>query len=108
MADLRNYQARAAAAGTRADAGIDEGPARLHDQGLQPYGAGSGDHRRRCTRNGVSLATTSDPSQAVATLGNGHMLTSIGGRPLRARPCAGSSCWRRWASSCSCRSVSTP
>lgn len=77
MADLRNYQARAAAAGTRVDAGIDEGLRaymikvyNLMALGLAITGVAA--------LGTVSLATTSDPSQAVATLGNGHMLTSLG------------------------------
>jgi uncharacterized protein len=77
MADLRNYQARAAAAGTRADAAIDEGLRaymikvyNLMALGLAITGIAA--------LGTVALATTSDPSQAVATLGNGHMLTAFG------------------------------
>ena len=86
MADLRNYQARAANAGTRADASIDEGlraymlkvynlmALGLAITGLAAFGT-------------MMLATTNDPATAVATLGNGKMLTSFGaalyGSPLR-------------------------
>ena len=86
MADLRNYQARAVNAGTRADASIDEGlraymvkvynlmALGLAITGLAAFGT-------------VMLATTNDPASAVATLGNGKMLTSVGtalyGSPLR-------------------------
>jgi FtsH-binding integral membrane protein len=77
MADLRNYQARVATAGSRADASIDEGlraymlkvynlmALGLAITGLAAFGT-------------VMLATTNDPAAAVATLGNGKMLTSIG------------------------------
>jgi len=77
MAELRNYQARVATAGSRADASIDEGlrayMIRVYNlmaiglaiTGLAALGV-------------VSLATTSDPSAAVATLGNGKMLTNFG------------------------------
>ncbi|WP_157014493.1 Bax inhibitor-1/YccA family protein [Mesorhizobium xinjiangense] len=86
MADLRNYNARAAAAGTRADAAIDEGLRaymikvyNLMALGLAITGLAA--------LGTVSLATTSDPSAAVATLGNGNMLTQFGtviyGSPLR-------------------------
>ena len=86
MADLRNYQARAVNVGTRADASIDEGlraymlkvynlmALGLVITGLAAFGT-------------MLLATTNDPATAVATLGNGKMLTSVGhtlyGSPLR-------------------------
>ncbi len=85
MADLRNYQARATP-GVRADAAIDEGlrayMIRVYNlmalglaiTGLAAFGT-------------VMLATTNDPSTAVATLSNGKMLTGLGaaiyGSPLR-------------------------
>jgi hypothetical protein len=48
----------------------------------------------------VMLATTNDPAAAVATLGNGKMLTGSAPRST-ARRCAGWSCSRRsaWCSS---------
>ena len=86
MADLRNYQARVATAGSRADASIDEGLRaymirvyNLMALGLAITGVAA--------LGTVSLATTGDPASAVATLGNGKMLTSLGaviyGSPLR-------------------------
>ena len=86
MADnIRQYQTRVAA-GARADAAIDEGlraymlkvynlmAMGLVITGLAAFGT-------------IMLATTSDPSAAVATLPNGKMLTSFGvaifGSPLR-------------------------
>ncbi|MDP3896944.1 MAG: Bax inhibitor-1/YccA family protein [Mesorhizobium sp.] len=86
MADLRNYQARVAGAGTRVDTGIDEGLRaymikvyNLMALGLAITGLAA--------LGTVMFATTSDPALAVATLGNGKMLTSIGyalyGSPLR-------------------------
>ena len=86
MADLRNYQARVAGAGTRVDTGIDEGLRaymikvyNLMALGLAITGLAA--------LGTVMLATTNDPTVAVATLGNGKMLTSIGaalyGSPLR-------------------------
>ena len=86
MAELRNYQTRVANAGTRADASIDEGlraymlkvynlmALGLAITGLAAFGT-------------MMLATTNDPAAAVATLGNGKMLTSLGvalyGSPLQ-------------------------
>jgi uncharacterized protein len=86
MADIRQYQTRVANAGTRADASIDEGlraymlkvynlmALGLAITGLAAFGT-------------VMLATTNDPASAVATLGNGKMLTNFGallyGSPLR-------------------------
>ncbi|MFC6490420.1 Bax inhibitor-1/YccA family protein [Nitratireductor sp. GCM10026969] len=76
MADLRNYQARVAT-GARTDAAIDEGlrayMIRVYNlmaiglaiTGLAAFGT-------------VSLATTSDPSAAVAQFGNGTLLTAFG------------------------------
>jgi len=86
MADLRNYQARVAAAGSRADASIDEGLRaymlkvyNLMALGLVITGVAA--------LGTITLATTSDPAAAVATLGNGKMLTAFGaaiyGSPLR-------------------------
>ncbi len=86
MADLRNYQARVAGAGTRADAAIDEGLRaymirvyNLMAMGLVITGLAA--------LGTVMLATTTDPAAAVATLGNGKMLTGLGtaiyGSPLR-------------------------
>ena len=85
MAEIRNYQARAAA-GTRTDVAIDEGlraymikvynlmALGLAITGVAAFGT-------------MMLATTNDPAAAVATLGNGKMLTSLGavlyGSPLR-------------------------
>ena len=86
MADLRNYQARAATAGSRADASIDEGlrAYMLRVYNLMALGLAITGVAALGT---VSLATTGDPSAAVATLGNGKMLTSVGaalyGSPLR-------------------------
>jgi FtsH-binding integral membrane protein len=85
MADLRNYQARVAA-GSRADASIDEGLRaymlkvyNLMALGLVITGVAA--------LGTIMLATTSDPAAAVATLGNGKMLTAFGaaiyGSPLR-------------------------
>ena len=77
MADLRNYQNRTNYAGAQSGQLIDEGlraymlkvynlmALGLAITGLAAYGM-------------FSLATTSDPSAAVATLGNGMMLTSFG------------------------------
>ena len=75
MADLRNYQARVATAGSRADAGIDEGLRaymikvyNLMALGLAITGLAA--------LGTVWLAT--DPSSAVATLPNGKTLTNFG------------------------------
>ncbi len=86
MADLRNYQARVAAAGTRTDAAIDEG---LRAYMLKVYNLMA----LGLVITGVAavgmimLTTTNDPAAAVATLGNGKMLTALGaavyGSPLR-------------------------
>ncbi len=86
MADLRNYQARVANAGTRADAAIDEG---LRAYMLRVYNLMA----LGLAITGVAafgtmmLATTNDPAAAVATLSNGKMLTNVGvalyGSPLR-------------------------
>ena len=87
MAELRNYQTRAVPnAGARADTSIDEGlraymikvynlmALGLVITGLAAFGT-------------MMLATTNDPASAVATLGNGKMLTSLGqtlyGSPLK-------------------------
>jgi FtsH-binding integral membrane protein len=86
MADIRNYNARVAGAGSRADAGIDEGLRaymlkvyNLMALGLAITGVAA--------LGMVSLTTTNDPALAVATLGNGKMLTAMGaavyGSPLR-------------------------
>ncbi len=86
MADLRNYQARAVNAGAQADASIDQG---LRTYMLKVYNlmalglAITG----LAALGTMMVATTNDPSTAVATLGNGKMLTSVGqtlyGSPLR-------------------------
>lgn len=86
MADLRNYQARSASVGSRADASIDEGlrSYMLRVYNLMALGLAITGVAALGT---VSLATTGDPSSAVATLGNGKMLTQFGaviyGSPLR-------------------------
>ena len=86
MADLRNYQARVAAAGSRADAAIDEGlrAYMLKVYNLMALGLVITGVAAVAT---VMLATTNDPATAVATLGNGKMLTAFGaaiyGSPLR-------------------------
>ncbi len=83
---LRNYQARATTAGTRADATIDEGlrAYMLRVYNLMALGLAITGVAALGT---VSLATTGDPSSAAATLGNGTLLTSFGtaiyGSPLR-------------------------
>ena len=82
MADIRNYQTRVANAGTRADASIDEG---LRAYMLKVYNLmalGLVDHRPRGFGT-IMLATTNDPASAVATLGNGKMLTKFGAPSLR-------------------------
>jgi len=85
MADLRNYQARVAA-GARADAAIDEGlrAYMLRVYNLMALGLAITGFAALGT---VMLATTGDPASAVATLGNGKMLTNVGvalyGSPLR-------------------------
>jgi uncharacterized protein len=73
---LRNYQARVATAG-RVDASIDEGLRaymirvyNLMAMGLAITGVAA--------LGTIWFATTNDPSQAVATLGNGKMLTAFG------------------------------
>ena len=77
MADLRNYQARVATAGSRADAAIDEGLRaymlkvyNLMALGLVITGLAA--------LGTMMLATTNDPSLAALQLGNGKMLTSLG------------------------------
>lgn len=86
MADLRNYQARYGAAGVQADASIDQGlrTYMLRVYNLMALGLAITGVAALGT---VSLAVTSDPSQAIATLGNGSMLTALGatlyGSPLR-------------------------
>lgn len=86
MSDFRNYQTRMATAGSRTDASIDEGlraymlkvynlmALGLAITGLAAFGT-------------MMLATTNDPATAVATMGNGKMLTSLGvalyGSPLK-------------------------
>ena len=83
---LRSYQARAATAGTRTDAYIDEGLRaymirvyNLMALGLAITGVAA--------LGTVWFATTGDPSAAVATLPNGKLLTAFGaalyGSPLR-------------------------
>ena len=86
MADLRNYQARVATAGSRADAAIDEGlrAYMIRVYNLMALGLAITGIAALGT---VMLATTNDPAAAVATLGNGKMLTGLGtalyGSPLR-------------------------
>ena len=86
MADLRNYQARAGVAGSRADAAIDEGlrAYMLKVYNLMALGLAITGLAALGT---VMVATTNDPASAVATLGNGKMLTNTGallyGSPLR-------------------------
>lgn len=86
MADLRNYQARVATAGARADAAIDEGlrAYMIRVYNLMALGLAITGIAALGT---VMLATTNDPSAAVAQLGNGKMLTGLGaalyGSPLR-------------------------
>jgi hypothetical protein len=77
MADLRNYQARVASAGARTDGVIDEG---LRAYMLRVYNLMAlGLVITGFAALGVSMmATTNDPALAVATLGNGKMLTSLG------------------------------
>ncbi len=86
MAELRNYQTRAVPAGSRADAAIDEG---LRAYMLRVYNLmGVAMVITGVAALGlVTLATTTDPANAVATLANGKMLTQLGvvvfGSPLR-------------------------
>ena len=83
---LRNYQARVATAGTRADAAIDQGlrAYMIRVYNLMALGLAITGLAALGT---MMLATTNDPSAAVATLGNGKMLTAFGtaiyGSPLR-------------------------
>jgi uncharacterized protein len=85
MADLRNYQARVATAGTRADAAIDEGlrAYMLKVYNLMAMGLAVTGVAALAT---VWMATTQDPAQAVGMMNN-HMLTAFGavvyGSPLR-------------------------
>lgn len=86
MADLRNYQTRPVGVGTRADASVDMGlrAYMIRVYNLMALGMAITGVAALAT---VSLATTSDPSQAVANLGNGMLLTQFGavlyGSPLR-------------------------
>jgi uncharacterized protein len=86
MADLRNYQARAGVAGSRADAAIDEGlrAYMLKVYNLMALGLAITGLAALGT---VMVATTNDPASAVATLANGKMLTNAGvalyGSPLK-------------------------
>lgn len=86
MSDFRNYQTRMATAGSRTDASIDEGLRaymlkvyNLMALGLVITGLAA--------LGTMMLATTNDPATAVATMGNGKMLTSLGvalyGSPLK-------------------------
>ena len=77
MADIRNYQTRAAPAGTRTDADIDQGLRaymikvyNLMGMGLLITGLAA--------FATVSLAITTNQAAAVANLPNGDMLTSFG------------------------------
>ena len=82
---LRNYQTRAVP-GARADAAIDEGlrAYMIRVYNLMAIGLAITGLAALGT---VMLATTNDPSAAVATLANGKMLTNLGvalyGSPLR-------------------------
>lgn len=82
---LRNYQTRAVA-GAQADASIDQGlrAYMIKVYNLMALGLAITGFAALGT---MMLATTSDPAAAVATLGNGTMLTSVGvaifGSPLR-------------------------
>jgi uncharacterized protein len=86
MAELRNYQTRAVNAGTRADASIDEGlrAYMIKVYNLMALGLAITGVAALAT---MMMATTNDPATAVATLGNGKMLTSLGvalyGSPLK-------------------------
>jgi len=86
MAELRDYQMRNAGAATRTDAGIDEG-LRAYMLRVYNYMALALVITGVAALGTVMLATTTDPSAAVATLGNGKMLTGLGaalyGSPLR-------------------------
>ncbi len=77
MSDFRNYQTRSVPAGTRADAGIDEG---LRAYMLKVYNLmGLGLLITGIAAVGtVMLATTHNPAAAVAPLPIGDMLTSFG------------------------------
>lgn len=86
MSDFRNYQTRMATAGSRTDASIDEGLRaymlkvyNLMALGLVITGLAA--------LGTMMMATTNDPATAVATMGNGKMLTSLGvalyGSPLK-------------------------
>src|SRR5690606_6524584 len=85
MAEYRNYQARVATAGARADASIDEGlrAYMIRVYNLMALGLAITGIAALGT---VMLATTNDPSAAVAQLGNGTMLLALGavvyGSPL--------------------------
>jgi hypothetical protein len=104
MADLRNYQARVAEPPARGPTPHRRGPARLYAQGLQPDGAGSGDHRRRRAGDGVAGDHVRPVPGRRHTWQRTHA-DRASARPSTARPCAGSSCSPRWHSSSSCRSV---
>ncbi|HEY4193225.1 MAG TPA: Bax inhibitor-1/YccA family protein [Mesorhizobium sp.] len=77
MADLRNYQTRAVPAGTRADADIDQGLRAYMIKVYNLMGLGLLITGLAAAAT-VMLATTTDPSAAVATLPGGEMLTSFG------------------------------
>ena len=83
---LRNYQTHVATAGVRGDASIDEGlrAYMIRVYNLMAAGLAITGVAALAT---VMLTTTNDPASAVATLGNGKMLTSLGvavyGSPLR-------------------------
>ena len=85
MAELRNYQTRAAP-GSRVDTSIDEGlrAYMIKVYNLMALGLAITGVAALAT---VMMATTNDPASAVATLGNGKMLTAFGamlyGSPLR-------------------------
>lgn len=77
MADIRNYQTRAAPAGTRVDADIDQGLRAYMVKVYNLMGLGLLITGLAAFAT-VMMATTTDPSAAVATLPNGDMLTSFG------------------------------
>jgi len=86
MADTRNYQTRVVQAGARADASIDQG-LRSYMLAVYNYMAIGLAITGVAALATAMLATTNDPAAAVATMGNGKMLTSFGallyGSPLR-------------------------
>jgi len=82
----RNQQAAYSVAGTRAEAGIDEG-LRAYMLGVYNYMTFGLALTGFFALGLVMMATTNDPSAAAAQLGNGKMLTQLGvavyGSPLK-------------------------